>query len=520
MRVGLVPLFGWMPHSAHFVYLAHAIKALGHEVDVLTCDGQLPTCYNIEIKRQNRKALRCAICRASTTLVATQGDHSSRLGQFRNPSANASAPREWIHSSLRTLHRIEGDALLPNLAEQPQAERLADAVDQTFARMRRWIAERQPDYVFLFNGRMDISRAILEALRERNVLFATVERSFAGHGINILPGEDCLGLKAVHRLTRATRDSPLPPTHAWTAGQFLHDRLMGQTKTEWRNYSADATKGNWPLNTAGPRFLILPSSMNEIQGSEDYTMDWASPSDGFEAIVARTGLSPSQVVVRAHPNWATNIGVAQGDKISQYYLDWAQSKGYHFIPAESKVRSADLMRAADLVAVSHSSAAFEAASVGRHVLAVGTAHYSEAGFAHDTSSLEKLDIIIHSLKLRRGLTLDAERQRRLLRYIHTASKRIPMFADAIVPLDARYCEMYAADNFDRLRDVLAGQPLSLDPDTEEGSEMVEDDVLAKLGTSNWPVTIDRAAEPLIRKPWPDYRGRLIMDISRRIWNHG
>ena len=121
----------------------------------------------------------------------------------------------------------------------------------------------------------------------------------------------------------------------------------------------------------GPRVLILPSSMNEIQGSSDYSMKWQDPTEGFEAVINGFGISPQQVLVRGHPNWAMGIGSAKGSAISQHYLNWSTSQDYHYIPSEVKVRSVDLMRDSDLVLVSHSSAALEAAAVRRHVIAVG-----------------------------------------------------------------------------------------------------------------------------------------------------
>lgn len=512
MRVGLIPLFGWMPHSEHFVYLAHAIRALGHEVEVLTCDGSIPTCFNVEIKRQ-KKPIVCAACKSSTAVVAFQADEKNRFRKYTSSPTSSEVPNEWIHSSLRSLHRIEGDEMLPSLLLQSQAVKLAEATSQVYHRVQEWVDDRRPDFVFFFNGRIDISRAVLEALREKKIPFASVERSFSGNGINVLPGEDCLGLQAVHKLTSLVRDIPLPADKSYAAGQFLHDRIIGQTKTEWRNYNADSEDGEWPLLADGPRVLILPSSMNEIQGSSDYSMEWQDPTEGFEAVINGFGISPRQVLVRGHPNWAMDIGTAKGSAISQHYLNWSTSQGYHYIPSEVKVRSVDLMRDSDLVLVSHSSAAFEAAAVRRHVIAVGGAHYSKAGFTHDASDSEKLSRIIKNLKLYRGITLDKRRQRRLLRYISAAMTNIPMFAEDIVPLDARHCKMYKASNFNRLKSILDGGSLSLEIEHHDGCERIEDQVLEKIGTAEWIDIIAKRSGNASSNKWPIYRGQLLFKIS-------
>lgn len=514
MRVGLIPFFGWLPHTPHFIYLTHALKALGHSVEALTCTGQLATCYNIEAKGTNKRLLSCASCRFSNSFITLQADKKNTFQRLA-PADPAPVSRDWVLSSLRTLHRIEGDAELADLARSPQADKLAQASGLVFESVQNWCRTRRFDFVFLFNGRMDITRAALEALKQNTVPFASVERSFAGHGINILPGEDCLGLKAVHRLTRAARDTPLPHKQAYAAGKFLFDRLKGQTATEWRNYQKDATIGTWPLSAPGPRILILPSSMNEVAEAPDYKMDWESPAAGYAAVIAAAGVTPEQVVVRGHPNWAQSIGIAQGDKISRYYTEWVAQHGYHYIDAQSKVRTADLMRDADLILVSHSSAAYEAGAVGRTVITVGTAHYAQAGFAYNASSPARLEQVMQEIDLRRGMEMDPARQRRLLRYISTASTRIPMFAETVVPRDARHCDLYKPRNFDRLAAILAGQPLGLDPLPEQGSEAVEDEVLTLLDGQTWQDIPQTAPDADLRQPWPAYRGQWLLESTRK-----
>lgn len=515
MRIGLIPFFGWMPHTAHFIYLTHALKSLGHTVEALTCNGQLATCYSIEAKGTNKRTLTCAKCRFSNAFVAAQTDVHTTF-QKRVPASSSDMPAEWVHSSLRTLHRIEGDALLSQLAKSQQAENLMQASSLIFDSVRDWCSEKQFDFVFVFNGRMDITRAALEALKQKNVPFASVERSFAGHGINILPGEDCLGLQAVHRLTKAARDTPLPRSQALAAGKFLFDRLKGQTATEWRNYQKDATVGSWPLQADGPRILILPSSMNEVAGSRDYIMEWTSPTQGYEAVIAATGVTPDQVVVRGHPNWSQDIGISEGGKISQHYVDWTQGQGYHYIDAHSKVRTADLMRDADLILVSHSSAAYEAGAVGRNIITVGTAHYSQAGFAYNASTSKRLTQVMQDIDLQRGMKMSPLRQRRLLRYISTASHRIPLFAQAIVPQDARYCDLYKPRDFDRLTAILAGDPLTLEIMTEPASDSAEDDVLALLDGQTWPDTTHEKSISTSQRSWPKYRGQWLLDATRKL----
>lgn len=513
MRVGLIPFFGWMPHTAHFIYLTHALHALGHQVVTLTCDSNLPSCYGIEAKGITKRKRSCATCRFSNCLVTAQTTQHTTFQTFTSDQTTP-VPVDWVQSSLRTLHRLEGDAILDILAQSDQADRLREAGGVVFDAVRNWCKVQKLDFVFLFNGRMDISRAALEALKQNNVPFASVERSFAGHGINILPNEDCLGLQAVHRLTKSARDTPLPSADAFAAGKFLFDRLRGQTATEWRNYQKGATAGTWPLETPGLRVLILPSSMNEVQGSRDYTMDWASPAAGYEAVLTAAGAKPNQVVVRGHPNWSQDIGISQGDKISQHYIEWTKIQGYHYIDAHSKVRTADLMRDADLILVSHSSAAYEAGAVGRNVITVGTAHYAQAGFAYNANSPEKLAQVMHDLDLKCGMTMAPDRRRRLLRYIHTASARIPLFPNTIVPSDARYCDMYQPPNFNRLKNILAGYPLDLEPMIAGQSEDAENNVLAMLDGQDWHVPEHSALD--LPPIWPAYRGKWFLDATRKL----
>ena len=518
MRIGILPFFGWMPHTLHLTFLAHALRELGHRVETLTCDARLDSCYNIEVRGAERRRRSCRVCRLSNAVVARQADARAVFSRYGSREARDDAPpgREWIASSLRTLHRIEDDAELGDLMRTDQARRLARASEDVHASVSRWAGERALDFVFLFNGRVDISRAAIGALREKGIPFASVERALTGRGMLVLPGEDCLGLETLHPLVAGARDTFLTPAQAAGAGAFLRDRVMGRTKTEWRNYQEGAVDADWPVASPERRVLILPSSRNEVLGTTGYAMVWGDPTEGYDAVLAAYGVDPGSVVVRGHPNWAQLIGVVPGDRIDRHYRDWATARGYHYIPAAQKHRTPDLIRPADAVLVSHSSAAFETVILGRPLIAIGGAHYSTAGFAHDASSPEALAGLAARLPLGSDPPgMRRAHQRRLLRYIHVTTRRLPLFPDSVVPVSAGYCDLHRppARSLERLGTLLETGALTLEPQEEGTGPQAEDAVIDCIAQGrDWPVPgAGDAPEGQGAPPWPRFWGRPVLD---------
>lgn len=458
MNVGFIPFFGWRPHNQHFLYLMDSVKSLGHRVSVLKCDGSIGTCYNQEIKTGFSRTIACTSCKLSAKYASHLSDETSDFSNFSETMRSlSSGSSNWAESSYRTLKRVEDNNLTNADFSSHLYRNLEWSALQTYDIVSNWINEKQIDFVFFFNGRMDITRAALEACREHGVRFASVERSMFSWGIQVYPGAGCLDLKHVHQITADFAEAPLNAEAAHFAGGILATRLFNihESSTEWRTYNRKRLDANWP-GRGERRVLLIPSSSSEIEGEPSYQMEWESPLNGFEAVLDSLDLKNDEVVMRGHPNWGEDIGSASGDAANSYYQNWCDERGLMYIAPSSPVDTNSLISECDLVVLSHSSAAFEAIGLAKPVINIRSALYSTAKMTLNMRSASEIseNICLARQYLTHGHSTAELAQRRLLRFLFTMAKRIPLFSDTVRPKGAVGVELFQSYGINRLERIL------------------------------------------------------------------
>lgn len=484
MKVGFLPFFGWRPHNQHFLYLMSAVKQLGYRTAVLKCDGSIRTCYNREIKSGILRKIACPSCKLSANYSTYFSDEASNFSAFSGTVKEAPpGATKWAESSYRTLKRIETSRLSGEDRSSQLFTNLRQSSSQTYEIVSSWIREEKIDFVLFFNGRMDITRAALEACKDQGVRFASVERSIFNWGIQVYPGAGCLDLKHPHQITRDYAEVPLNAEAAQFAGSVLATRLFNihENSTEWRTYNRNRLDSRWP-GLGQRRVLLLPSSSNEIEGEPSYQMEWKSPIEGFEAVLDALSLEEDEVVMRGHPNWGEAIGSASGDASNRYYRNWCKERGLAYIPPDSPIDTNSLIRECDLVVLSHSSAAFEATALAKPVINIRSALYTDARISSNMRSDIEISENIDSIRdyLNNGYGNAKLAQRHLLRFLFTMAKRVPLFPDTARPKGAAGVDFYDPRGLDRLERILTDGVLE-PAEYEAGSDTRhEDKVLEEI----------------------------------------
>lgn len=487
MRVGFASIYSWRPHVAMLHYLAGLARQGGHETCFLTCDGDLPNCYTREQKARRPAWLNCALCRAGG-VRSYENRNVASIGALDGADA-APSPRfrEWVHSSASTLGRFESDADFAGAEFAGFADRLEPAARRAYSAARRWIDANRLDAIVAFNGRMDATRAIFEAARDAGIRFVSQERSWFGDGVQLLPDENCLGLRAVDKMVAAWRDRPLTGGQALRAARHAAARFLRKNDKEWRAFNVEATKASWPSASAERRVLLLPGSRNETWGHPDWLDQWPERSAAFEAIIARLKLRPDEVLLRCHPIWAERVSGRSGALPERYYLDWAAKAGVRAIPSAARDSTMDLIRAADAIVVAGGSAALEAGLLGKQVIAAAPSIYQQAGFQTTAYGPADLDGLALAAALPPPL-LRAERRRvrRLtLRFCFAAAYRLPQFVPFIeAATTTRYNYYLGADPF-RLTRLLESGELEADDPAHAEDEKAEDSVLDRIEGEEW-----------------------------------
>jgi hypothetical protein len=427
LRIGFASLYSWRPHVEHIYFLADLAKRAGHEVFFLTCDSDLPDCYTREL-RGRPGWLECATCRAGGIRSYTRSGVSS-IGQLAAAGADVPADVEWAHSSASTLGRFESAA---NYASEEFAAivgRLQPAVQVSHRAAAHWIASNRLDALCLFNGRMDATRALFEAARAAGIRTVSAERTWFGDGLQLLPDENCLGLKAIDRMVADWKDKPLTRAQALVAAWPVARRFLRTNSREWRAHNTNARVVEWPIAASRRRILLIPSSVNEVRGHPDWEAGWRSPLDAYDALIAHLKLSVDDVLLRGHPIWNEKVGKQGGEHCERYYAEWARERSIRYIPSNDNTSTLGLIQQSDAIVVVSGTAALEAGFLGKQVIGIAPSAYQAADMRDSVVTPAQMaglrlwvdmDDAEHAQRRR-------EAARQTLRFLYTMLQRIPQY---------------------------------------------------------------------------------------------
>tara|TARA_R100001143_G_C3360741_1_gene135399 strand:+ start:4748 stop:6169 length:1422 start_codon:yes stop_codon:yes gene_type:complete len=429
----------------------------------------------------------CALCRAGG-IRSYQNEGVTRLGRLAQLGDDvATTDTCWGLSSASTLGRFESNADFMTDQFHSLADRLNRTAQVAYEAAIRWIEREKLDAIFLFNGRMDATRGILEAANFTGIPYVSVERTWFGDGLQLYPAENCLGLNSVGKLMCEWRDKPLTQMQALRAANHIASRFLGTNTKEWRAYNLTATETPWPIADGKRRILLVPGSRNEIWGHPDWVSSWSEATAAYDAIIERFGLSSSELVLRAHPNWGEKIGDADGHMSEKYYSDWAHKRGVLYIPSRDTRSTLDLISESDAIVVNGGSAALEAGILGKQVISISPSTYQHAGFQSDATSIEQLTKLTLNTELCDDVKAEeaAKIARYTLRYAYTMIYRIPQYVDYVRSISTTRYQYFEGADPSRLTDLIENGRLRADDKCYSADLNEEDLVLNMISEKGW-----------------------------------
>jgi hypothetical protein len=327
---------------------------------------------------------------------------------------------------------------------------------------------------------MDLTRAVIYACESMGIPYVTHERTWFGHGIQLIPNGNCLSLAPIKAVSKEFREIALTRAQARHAAKLVADRFLRKSQLEWRVYNENPEVSRWPLTSSGARVLVLPSSKNEVAGHPDWKTGWTDNTLALDDFFEAFSINVDQVVVRCHPNWAENIGNISGHRALEVYRNWARDRGIHLISSEDKANTYDLIQQADIVVLNGGSSAVEAGVCGKQVICLGPAIYAEGGFARMFYDRESL---YHPAAKERLAPRDVIR--RTLRFLYSADRRHPQYVDFVRARQTVNYQYYEGADPERLVRIIESGRIEADDSTVAHRRDAEDDVVALLEDRDW-----------------------------------
>lgn len=522
MRIGFASLYSWRPHVEHLSYLANLVRKIGHETYFLTCDGDLSTCYTRELRQIRPDWQECLLCRAGGIRSYSKHGVSSIAQCLPKVTPEFGSPRDWAISSASTLGRYESDEDFNSLEFLSTVDRLSPAVAHTYAAAINWIEKLNIEAVVVFNGRIDATRAVFEAGMAKKIPVVSLERTWFGDGVQLLPLENCLGLRNITRMVAEWKDRPLRADQARKAARLIASRFLRLNHNEWRAYNVDACVLPWPIKRAESKILLIPSSRNETWGHPDWECGWKHPLAAYDALIENFRWDPANLVLRCHPNWSENIGKNDGKRAEEMYTQWARERGIHIIQSNDKTSTMELIREADAVIVASGSAALESAALGKQVIRIAPANYQSAGISEDATSPEMLSRVILRSDLSLAEANDAEERVRenALRFAYAITYRIPQYVEQVrcmTPTSYLYRDDGDPERLIRLfrSGLLETDDAAFAADTDEETFIVE-----LMRQHRWVDLMDIESIPYDLNPMHRRPAFRAVDSVRKLLRHG
>ena len=392
----VAPYATWTPNWETDLEIAQRSLDQGDRVTIMVCRRQLSICD----PNPNHCRMGCVRCVARqlrglsllsgrVNIEPIPSDSAELYADMMMPATSAELVRIRVDnfdigwSVLSSLVSWHADPE-PNLNDSVVAERVRMTLSESsrvYHGMRSRLSGGEFQLVYVFNGRLAITRAVVRACEAEGIAYRTHERGCDHDHYqlyeNRLPHELAGIMSDIRDLWAAAKD----PDRAKIACSYYVDSRAGISRS-WLPYTGKQTTGYLPVPWQGDKknVAVFLSSEDEFVaiGEEWCNPIYDSQLDGLRQIVA--GLCDSQeyvVYIRMHPNQignrSANLDAIRGLK----------SDHIHVIEPDSPVSSYALLDAADKILSFGSTMGIEAAYWGKPSIVAGRSAFAGLGSTYE-----------------------------------------------------------------------------------------------------------------------------------------
>lgn len=415
MKVLFYSAYLYTPHFETELEIISNLKSDGHQVFVLGCKGQLPSC---ELNPSHKKHL-CVICRSKFLQGMKAVGISERQMldfpkievDYHNIPATFSNIDELMKFSIDecNIGRGAASSLITRMCRDPKlnthkyAKEIRTELHASLLVLRsleKLIEEIKPEAIYLFNGRFATYFPVVELCRKLGLPFVTHERG-ADKSRYLLRRSEL-----PHDIEYANREmleiwEHGPENKEEIASHWYKQRRNGAEQS-WHSFIKHQNIGKLPqrFDSEKRNITIFSSTMDEVA----VIPGWENPffKDELEAlhlILTEFGSDPDiRFHLRMHPSMVgipreTNYQLSEVAKLGQKYPQ------LNIIWPESRVHSYELLEKSEKNLTFGSTIGAESCFWGKPNILVGRSFYESLRVSHYPKDFSELCHMLKDPKL-------------------------------------------------------------------------------------------------------------------------
>lgn len=322
------PYATWEIHAAWELTALRSLARRGCDTRLLLCDAVSPTC-DLVWTEPSATFDRCAVCQtraagaarllrqpfewisryidAADRAAAIEWAASLPDDGLRHAHFGAAALGEWCYGSMISHFR---DPLLDLADSQVRLvyRQYLSGAAQALAGCRKWLETVRPDVLWLFNGRISLTRVAFEAARQLGIRVICHERGMVRNSLRLWENERCSQYGGRRAFAVANAGRPLTAEQVREVVRSLGDRRQARNYNRQpflrkRRGRASRTLAAASVSASDRILLALTSSDHEFVAEPDRNRIFAEQYEWLSSIVDWATRNPAcRVVIRFHPN--------------------------------------------------------------------------------------------------------------------------------------------------------------------------------------------------------------------------
>lgn len=452
------PYSMWRLHSTWEFTVLRALAMRGAKISLILCDGISSSC-DLYWQDKTLPWDRCVVCQARTTQqarylrtpfqwissyidraerarvqdwVASLSDEELRHARFEGQPLG-----DWVLGSVHSHFRLSRLEL-----NRPQLliyRNYLEGAALTFTGMRSAIKQLKPDSLLLFNGRMSLTRAAMEAAKLDELRTFCHERGMVYNTLALWENERCSQYTQRREAARSCNIIPLTIPQLRASFNWVSDRRRGKN-LNWRPFMKQQRNSAATLAQAGIKMgdafkLVLTSSDDEFVAEPDRNRVFSEQYLWLRAILDWCQVHFTQkIVFRFHPNTSSESWKFLLKQLPELCEESHNRQAephinFKIIPPSSSLDTYAFMDAASAVLTYGTTGGVEAAALGKTVILADDCWYYGLPFVQSATSPEHFRSLIDAAP-RARVAPDLYISQRAIRFIwdynlsHNISSRL------------------------------------------------------------------------------------------------